>query len=247
MANFPLIFRKSSDAEGRTRGAITTPLALKPGARRLVHIAASLLLDYPGDGFDERVAAVAASLDELPPEIARDLREFLDHVATTDREALKTEYVATFDLKRRCCLYLSYYAAGDTRRRGMALVTFIEAYRAAGWEFDAEELPDYLPAVLEFSARSDSPIAFELLAAHREGLEVLREALEKQRSPWVPLVRAVCRSLPELDAATRERYLELVSQGPPAETVGLSFLGMPGASAVEPYRPVGAAHEEVRA
>ncbi|MFF2389659.1 nitrate reductase molybdenum cofactor assembly chaperone [Agromyces sp. NPDC058104] len=248
MANFPLIFRRSgSDATRSSRGPATAPLALDDATRRLAHIAASLLLDYPDEGFDARVAAVEASLGELPPAIAGEFRDFIDHAAASDREALAIDYVATFDLKRKCCMYLSYYAAGDTRRRGTALVTFVQAYRAAGWEFDADELPDYLPAVLEFSARSDSPVASELLAAHRDGLEVLREALEKQRSPWAGLVRAVCRSLPELDEATRERYLELVSQGPHAETVGLSFIGGLGPTVLAPYQPVGAAHEEARA
>ena len=137
-------------------------------------------------------------------------------------------YVTTFDLKRKCSLYLTYYATGDTRKRGTALVTILEAYRAAGWEFDADELPDYLPAVLEFSAMSDSEIAAGLLSSHREGIEVLRAALEAMDSPWAGVVRAVTLSLPPIDEATRERYLALISEGPPTETVGLSFLGIPG-------------------
>ncbi len=112
---------------------------------------------------------------------------------------------------------------------------FIDAARQAGagrlqrdyvdWDFDAEELPDYLPAVLEFSARSEDEIAEVLLAAHVEGIEVLRAALEATDSLWAPLVRTITLSLPPVDAATRERVLALVSEGPPTETVGLSFLG----------------------
>jgi nitrate reductase delta subunit len=36
-----------------------------------------------------------------------------------------------------------------------------------------------------------------------------------------------------IDAATRERYLDLINEGPPTETVGLSFLGQ-----LPPFRPV---------
>lgn len=238
MARLPLIFRRP----GSVPNASGPRIALSDDQRRLAHMAASLLLDYPGEGFAERAAAVEASVPGLPSELSGEFFGFLEHVSSTPAAALEAEYVATFDLKRKCCLYLTYFQAGDTRQRGAALVSFIETYRATGWEFDADELPDFLPAVLEFSARSDSPEASELIAAHRDGLEVLREALEKQGSPWAGLVRAVCRSLPELDDATRERYLALVNEGPPAETVGLSFLG-----SIPPYRPVGAAHEEVRA
>jgi nitrate reductase delta subunit len=31
-------------------------------------------------------------------------------------------YVQTFDLRRRCALYLTYYRYGDTRKRGMAMI-----------------------------------------------------------------------------------------------------------------------------
>jgi nitrate reductase delta subunit len=123
----------------------------------------------------------------------------------------------------------------------MALVSFIEAYRAAGWEAEDGELPDYLPMVLEFSARSDSPIARDLLASHRDGIEVLRAALGSFGSPYTHVVAAVCRSLPDIDDATRERYLRLVNDGPPTELVGLTFLG-----ALAPFTPSGGASEGVR-
>ncbi|WP_231556386.1 hypothetical protein [Cryobacterium sp. MLB-32] len=79
--------------------------------------------------------------------------------------------------------------------------------------------------VLEFSACSDSPIAAELLSAHRDGIEVLRSALEAVGSPYAHVVEAVSLSLPEIDEVTRQRYLDLVNEGPPTETVGMTFLG----------------------
>ena len=42
-------------------------------------------------------------------------------------------YVETFDLRRRCALYLTYYRYGDTRKRGMAMLAFKTAYRDAGF------------------------------------------------------------------------------------------------------------------
>ncbi len=217
-------------------------LKLTPEQRRVAHMAASLLLEYPGPEFATRMPLIESSVAALPEPLAAEFATFLGHARAVSSTALEQEYVATFDLKRKCCLYLSYYAAGDTRRRGTALVAFLEAYRAAGWEFEADELPDFLPAVLEFSARSDSPVAAELIAAHREGLEVLRAALARIDSPYAAVASAVCMSLPEIDVATRERYLTLVNEGPPTETVGLSFLGN-----LAPYSPTGAPHEEVRA
>lgn len=201
------------------------PAALSPGQRATTHMLASLLLDYPTDERFERLSILRDHAAGLPTSVAGPLQEFLDAAASAGPAEWQRRYVATFDLKRKCSLYLSYYATGDTRRRGVALVTFLEAYRAAGWEFDADDLPDYLPAVLELSARSDSEVAGALIAAHREGIEVLRAALEGIDSPWALVVRAVTVSLPPIDDETRERFLELISEGPPTETVGLSFLG----------------------
>ena len=201
------------------------PVKMNRSERSRVHMLASLLLDYPDEAWFARLDELESHLVRVPPQIAGFFAGFIDAARQTGAGQLQRDYVDTFDLKRKCSLYLSYFATGDTRKRGTALVTFIEAYRAAGWDFEAEELPDYLPAVLEFSARSEDKIAEALLAAHVEGIEVLRAALEATGSIWAPLVRSITLSLPPVDAATQERVLALVSEGPPTETVGLSFLG----------------------
>jgi len=206
-------------------------LALSREQRQRVHMAAAVLLDYPDATWFAKLPTVRALVAPLPEPARAPLEVFMDaavQASASPSSGWEQRYVVTFDLKRKCSLYLTYYATGDTRKRGTALVTILEAYRAAGWEFDADELPDYLPAVLEFSAMSDSEIAAALLSSHREGIEVLRAALEEIDSPWAGVVRAVTLSLPRIDEATRERYLALISEGPPTETVGLSFLGLPG-------------------
>ena len=60
----------------------------------------------------------------------------------------------------------------------------------------ADELPDYLPVVLELSARSGDEVADVLLSSHREGIEVLRAALVDAGSPYAGLVEAVSATLP---------------------------------------------------
>ncbi|WP_125773071.1 nitrate reductase molybdenum cofactor assembly chaperone [Antribacter gilvus] len=204
------------------------PVPVTDDQRRVAHMAASLLLGYPDNETAAAAQEVRAAVGSLPEPV----RDRLDRLATTlvegEPEALRADYVATFDLKRKCSMYLSYYTAGDTRRRGMALVRFVEAYRAAGWETTGSELPDYLPTVLELSARSGPDgacIAGVLLASHREGIEVLRAALAATASPWTAGVEAVCLTLPAVDARTLSRITELVTGGPPAELVGLAGFG----------------------
>jgi nitrate reductase delta subunit len=207
------------------------PVPLDDRGRAVAHMGAAVLLRYP----DDETRAAAVTVRDAAAGLPAPVRDRLAGLATTltdgDPAALQAGYVATFDLKRRCAMYLSYYAAGDTRRRGAALVRFVEAYRAAGFETTGDELPDYLPTVLELSARGGpdgARIAGALLSAHRDGIEVLRSALAAQRSPWTPAVEAVCLTLPPVDAATAERVADLVAAGPPAELVGLSGYGSSG-------------------
>ncbi len=223
----PTLRRGARSAAGGP--APLAPVALSDGDRRLAHMAASLLLAYPDEHAVRAAHEVRAAVGHLPPPVAERLTGLATALTDGDLAALQAAYVATFDLKRRCTLYLSYYAAGDTRRRGAALLRFAEAYRAVGWEVTRGELPDHLGSVLELSARADGDgarIVGALLAAHRDGIEVLRQALAAEGSPWVSAVEAVCLTLPPVDARTLDRVAALVAEGPPAELVGLT--GLPG-------------------
>ena len=224
------------------------PVRVSDGQRTTVHMAASLLLDYPGERLYASLPVLTGSVsgssrDGLPAPIRDRLIAMIDHLEAIGPQQAQRNYVDTFDLKRKCSMYLSYFLTGDTRKRGTALVRFIEAYRAVGFEVDRSELPDFLPLVLEFSARAGAvdggpEIAAGLLNAHRQGIEVLRSSLTSMRSPYAAVVEAVCQTLPPVSDRVRDRYLELITAGPPTEMVGLSALGP-----LEPYR---ATEQEVR-
>lgn len=216
------------------------PVPVTDRERSLTAMAASVLLDYPTP---ERWAALPTVRDgvaDLPAPVARRLTAFVDHAATVGRQSLEHAYVDTFDLKRKCSMYLSYFLTGDTRRRGSALVRFVEAYRAGGWAMERNELPDFLPVVLEFTAVGDAELGTALLAAHREGIEVLRSALTQLASPWTGVVEAVSLVLPKPTPDVEDRLLRLITAGPPTEMVGLSALGP-----LEPFAPAGGAQMEV--
>ncbi|WP_299954445.1 nitrate reductase molybdenum cofactor assembly chaperone [uncultured Modestobacter sp.] len=182
---------------------------------------ASLLLDYPDELPLDRLGLLRATVAPLPAELAGPLGRFLDHVETTPLAQQQTDYVETFDLRRRCCLYLTYYRYGDTRKRGMALLQFKHLYTRAGMELADGELPDHLAVVLEFTATGDVARGERLLHEHRAGLELLRLSLADRRSPYEHVLQAVCATLPPVAAADREAALLLAQQGPPSEDVGL--------------------------
>jgi nitrate reductase delta subunit len=197
----------------------------------LVWQTASLLLDYP----DERLLARRDLLRSAARALGNPaLTRFLDHLDETPLPELAADYVATFDHRKRCCLYLTYYAHGDTRKRGMALLRFKHAYRIAGYVLGDEELPDHLAVVLEFAATVDPKIGRRLLIEHRAGLELLRLALHDAGSPYADVLDAVSSTLPALAGRERDAVARLAAEGPPAEEVGLAPFAPPE------YMPQGA-------
>jgi nitrate reductase molybdenum cofactor assembly chaperone NarJ/NarW len=191
--------------------------------------AVSALLDYP-------TAELVEALDDIEALVAGNahLAPLIAHLRDGELRALQEEYVQTFDHTRKCALYLTYFAYGDTRRRGVALVQFKQAYRRAGVEWDeaAEELPDHLCAVLQFGATVDADGAWRLLNDHRAAVEMLRLALTGWRnddgttgSPWRGALLALCDTLPALKGDEADAVRRLVEEGPPAEDVGLQTYG----------------------
>jgi nitrate reductase delta subunit len=187
---------------------------------------ASVLLQYPTAALLDGIGHLESAASGMPRRVQREaFGRFLGWLEATDPGEVAAHYVATFDLRRRCALYLTYYRYGDTRKRGMAMLAFTAAYRAAGYEPDDGELPDYLPMVLDFAALS--PRGESLLRAHRADLELLRRALHEADTPYAALVDAACAQLPGLG----RRDLPLIRQaweaGPPHEDVGLEPFAPP--------------------
>jgi nitrate reductase molybdenum cofactor assembly chaperone NarJ/NarW len=138
-----------------------------------------------------------------------------------DRQA---DYVHTFDFDRRASLHLTYHLYGDRRQRGLELVKLKRRYRDAGLEPAGDELPDYLPLMLEFAALE--PEAGEaLLNEHRPALELVRARLHERQSPYATLLDRIVGALPRATRAQLDRAHRAAEEGPPAELVGLEPYG----------------------
>ena len=187
---------------------------------------ASVLLQYPTaalfDGLGE-LEAFAATTSPRPARAA--FVRFLGWLRVTAPADVAQHYVQTFDLRRRCALYLTYYRYGDTRKRGLAMVAFKAAYRDAGFVPSEDELPDYLPMVLDFAALTGR--GQRLLRSRRTDLELLRRALVKAESPYADVVTAVCVQLPRLGRRELAQVLAAWESGPPREEVGLEPFAPP--------------------
>ncbi|WP_435270003.1 nitrate reductase molybdenum cofactor assembly chaperone [Streptomyces sp. 1222.5] len=162
---------------------------------RLVHQAASLLLHYPDSTWPERREQVATALRHLPGPETDPLLRFCRHTATVPLLDLAARYVTTFDRSRRRTLHLTHYTDGDTRRRGASLAALKACFRQHGWEPADGELPDHLPAVLEFAARCPGP-GRAVLGEHRGALDLLARGLSAHGSPYADVIDAVRATVP---------------------------------------------------
>src|SRR6266568_2598484 len=181
----------------------------------------SMLLAYPDEDLRARIVLARQVAATLPEAVGSPLIRHLEHLADTPLGALAADYVATFDNRRRCCLYLTYYAHGDTRKRGLALLAMKQTYAAAGLVLGADELPDHLAVVLEFAAAEPEP-GRRMLLEQRAGIELLRLALRDAKSPWALVLDSVSATLPPLIGDERQAVARLAAEGPPEEQVGLA-------------------------
>jgi nitrate reductase delta subunit len=193
-------------------------------AQAVVLQAASACLQYPDETVLSTLPLVRRAVNQLPAGTpAERLTAFLDAAEATPPTRMTQHYVEIFDTRRRCCLYLTWWTDGETRRRGSALAALKARYRAAGLELDTTELPDFLPVVLEFAATADLAAGLQLLQEHRAGIELLRLALLDAGTPYARPVEAVCALLPGPSPADVAAAKALARNGPPREQVGLEL------------------------
>lgn len=187
---------------------------------------ASVLLQYPTTALFDGLAELDAFAAGAGPKPAREAFDrFLGWLRNTPADAVARHYVETFDLRRRCALYLTYYRHGDTRKRGMAMVIIKTAYRDAGFVPCDDELPDYLPMMLDFAALC--PRGQRLLIGHRPDLELLHRGLINVGSPYADVIAAVTAGLPKLGKYELGQITAAWMSGPPHEDVGLKPFAPP--------------------
>jgi nitrate reductase delta subunit len=154
----------------------------------------STLLDYPSRELFDNLAEVRQALDgclDVSHEERAVMRKFLARLENGDLTEIQADYVQTFDLTPEHSLHLTHHLFGDDKNRGPALIDLSELYKDYGVEVATNELPDYLPLILEFVAYQEESDAQEFLSDAVKVFAVLATNLEKAKSPYAPLVRII--------------------------------------------------------
>jgi len=189
--------------------------------------AGSMLMDYPGDDLRARLDLLEQTAQSLPEKLGGGLGQTIEHLRQAPIRECQSDYVDTFDTRRRGCLFLTYFSHGDTRNRGLALLRIKQVYMKAGLHLTEDQLPDHLSVVLEFSATTDQQAGLKIMLDNRAGMELLRLHLNEIGSPWRGALNAVSATLPALKGKDHEAVQQLAAEGPAEEMVGLDPYGMP--------------------
>lgn len=189
---------------------------------RLVWQGASLLLDYPGNDWAQRLAVAEKLVRQISPATGSPLVDAWSRLSKMSAAQAQVRYVETFDMRKRATLYLTYWTAGDTRNRGREILRFADAYRQAGTTPPSAESADHLTVVLEFAATVDPVAGARLLGEHATPLQMLHLVLADEGSEYAPVLEAVCATLDMDSGLEEERARRLAAEGPPAESVGLA-------------------------
>jgi len=116
------------------------------------------------------------------------LMNTLQHADPLDTEAA---YVELFDRSRATSLHLFEHVHGDSRDRGPAMIDLGQTYEKAGLILAPGELPDYLPAVLEFVSTQPPHEARAFLGEIVHILNAIFGALCKRDSAYASVVGAL--------------------------------------------------------
>jgi len=154
----------------------------------------SHLLDYPSttvrthlpelkQALHEERAIGAARLSELVA-----LMQWIIESAPLDVEA---DYVSLFDRGRSTSLHLFEHIHGDSRDRGPAMIDLAQTYEKAGLYLAEGELPDFLPALLEFVSTQPPREARAFLSEMTQILNALFTALKQRQSPYASVLGAL--------------------------------------------------------
>lgn len=155
---------------------------------------AAHLLSYPDDTLREHLPELRAALHAegaLSSSRMGELDALIGALAGADALDTEAAYVELFDRGRRTSLHLFEHVHGDSRDRGPAMIDLAQTYEKAGLYLSPDELPDYLPAVLEFASTQPPKEARALLGEMAHILNAIFSALLQRESQYASVLGAL--------------------------------------------------------
>lgn len=164
----------------------------RPMAKSLRVLAA--LLGYPDAQMRVHLPEMNELLREeraLSPSRLAELESLMNALRRADALEAEGDYVELFDRGRGTSLHLFEHVHGDSRERGPAMIDLGQTYEKAGLILVEGELPDYLPAVLEFVSTQPVREARAFLGEMTHILNAIFGALQQRGSGYASVLGAL--------------------------------------------------------
>ncbi len=168
---------------------LNTPPPMKSSLRVL-----AALLGYPDArmrGFLPEMRGLLRDEGALPAARRAELDALMELLGRGDPLETEADYVELFDRGRATSLHLFEHVHGDSRERGPALIDLGQTYASAGLILAEGELPDYLPAVLEFVSTQPPAEARAFLSEMAHIFNAIFGALRQRASPYASVLGAL--------------------------------------------------------
>ena len=152
------------------------------------------LLSYPDAQLRSHLAPMRDALHAERAVTAARLAELdmlVNSLAGGDPIDTEAAYVQLFDRGRATSLHLFEHVHGDSRDRGPAMIDLAQTYDTAGLYLAPGELPDYLPAVLEFASTQPPREARAFLGEMTHIFNALFSALRERQSAYASVIGAL--------------------------------------------------------
>ncbi len=161
----------------------------------------SYLLEYPDEEWWKNFSTYRTAVEEVAaPQEKQVLEEFFDYVADMTPAEYEELYVRTFEFSQNTNLYLSTHNRTDFGKQAEELHEYKVLFLDNGFDVD-EELPDYLPALLELAAAAEPAESRQVLAAIKPKVELLRDRFIEAKLAYAFLMDVILTQAARLEEA----------------------------------------------
>lgn len=156
----------------------------------------SILFQYPEQVGD--IKSIQKEVNLLQNiQVKEVLKSFLNHYSCQSIDQLSRDYINLFDFNVNTTLNLTYPDYSDSIERGGAMLNIKRELHNAGYNIKVNELPDYLPLLLEFVSLDSTNAAERILTQYSNVILKLNNELKGVESPYQYLVEAIITLMEE--------------------------------------------------
>ena len=169
--------------------AFSKPVAASTTLKVMAH-----LLSYPDAALRRHLPELRSALQaEQALASARlvELQTLMAHLAGPDALEIEAQYVELFDRGRATSLHLFEHVHGDSRDRGPAMIDLAQTYEKSGLYLGPDEMPDYLPVVLQFVSTQPPTEARAFLGEMAHIFNAIFNALQQRNSAYASVLGAL--------------------------------------------------------